>query len=65
MTEPQPACLYCQRTSEQIPLVLLEFHSEKQWICPQHLPILIHQPARLAPFLPGIEVLEDASPDPG
>jgi hypothetical protein len=27
------------------------------WICPQHLPILIHKPVRLAEKLPGLENL--------
>jgi hypothetical protein len=59
MTESNPACLYCQRASDQIPLIQLEYKNERHWICPQHLPILIHRPAELAEFLPGIEKLED------
>jgi len=58
MTESNPACLYCQRTSDQIPLIQLEYRNEPRWICPQHLPILIHKPAELAAFLPGLEGLE-------
>ncbi|MBN1668307.1 MAG: hypothetical protein JW862_14535 [Anaerolineales bacterium] len=33
------------------------------YICPQHLPILIHKPAQLADKLPGAEKLADSSPD--
>ena len=64
MPDPNPTCLYCGITSDQIPLVSLFFNGTPYWICPQHLPILIHQPAKLAGKLPGIENitgLEDAA----
>jgi hypothetical protein len=57
MTEAQPACLYCERTSDQAPLIALKFRGAEAWICPQHLPILIHKPDQLAGKLPGIETL--------
>jgi hypothetical protein len=44
---------------------LLQFHAEQRWICPQHLPILIHQPDKLAPFLPGIGSWEAPDHDHG
>jgi hypothetical protein len=55
-----PVCLYCNRTSDQIPLINLEFNRQDYWICPQHLPILIHEPGKLADYLPGIEGVEGA-----
>ncbi len=57
MSNSKPACVYCQRTSDEIPLVVLEYQGETWWICPQHFPILIHQPAKLAGKLPGVERL--------
>lgn len=46
-------CLYCERDSNQVPLLALEFQGYDLWICAQHLPILIHQPTKLADKLPG------------
>ncbi|MFC1878520.1 hypothetical protein ACFLZW_01275 [Chloroflexota bacterium] len=48
-------CLYCERTPEQIPLINLAYKEGNYWICPQHLPILIHKPAQLADKLPGAD----------
>ncbi len=51
-------CLYCDRTSDEVPLINLRFKGKELWICPQHFPILIHKPAQLADKLPGLEALE-------
>lgn len=48
------ACLYCDRTSDEVPLVPVHFKGEALWICNEHLPILIHQVNKLADKLPGI-----------
>jgi hypothetical protein len=45
-------CLHCQRTSEQVPLLELTYKNETLWICPQHLPILIHKPTQLKELFP-------------
>ena len=52
----QLRCLYCEKTSEEMPLIRLTFQGKELWICPQHLPLLIHEPAKLAGKLPGIKV---------
>jgi hypothetical protein len=41
-THAEPRCLVCDRTQELTPLVPLQYRTERTWICPQHLPILIH-----------------------
>ena len=38
----------------------MQFQGNTYWICPQHLPILIHDPARLVGILPGAENLRPA-----
>ncbi len=53
-------CLFCNRDSDQVPLITLNFQGSKVWICPQHLPILIHDPAQLVGKLPGAENLTPA-----
>lgn len=53
-------CLACQRGTEQTPLIQLEYRGSTLWICPQHLPVLIHDPARLIGKVPGAEDLTPA-----
>ena len=50
----EDACLYCDRTSHEVPLVPVHFKGEARWICNEHLPILIHQAHKLSEKLPGI-----------
>lgn len=57
MTETRPQCAYCKRDSDQIPLLALHYQGTEAWICSQHLPILIHEPAKLVGRLPGAENL--------
>jgi hypothetical protein len=58
MSDSTPACLVCQQTNQQIPLLPLIFGDETYYICPSHLPVLIHQPQKLAGLLPGAEKLQ-------
>lgn len=57
MSDNTPTCLYCQRSDELVPLLQVAFRGTQYWICPQHLPIMIHKPEQLADRLPGIEVI--------
>lgn len=52
------SCLACGRDTQDVPLIRLEYREGTFWICPQHLPVLIHDPARLAGLLPGAEGME-------
>ena len=53
-------CLACKRDSHATPLVQLVYRDSALWICPQHLPMLIHDPASLVGVLPGAENLSPA-----
>jgi hypothetical protein len=53
-------CLACGRASAEIPLLPVEYRNQRLWICPQHLPILIHDPQRLAGTLAGAEDMQPA-----
>ncbi len=44
-------CFYCKITEREVPLIRLTFREEILYICPQHLPILIHKPDQLAEIL--------------
>jgi hypothetical protein len=54
------SCLACGRAADATPLIALSYRGVSYWICPQHLPILIHDPARLAGRLPGAEDMRAA-----
>ena len=60
MSPTYEKCLYCERDADQIPLISLQFRGQALWICPQHLPILIHKPEQLADTLPGAVFLGGA-----
>lgn len=51
-------CLFCKRDENEIPLVQLDFKGQNHWICPQHIPVLIHDPQKLTGMLPGAENME-------
>jgi len=46
-------CLMCGRTSDEAPLLVLRYKDQDKWVCPQHLPILIHKPQQIADQFPG------------
>jgi len=48
-------CLKCGADNHQAPLIRLDYLDAEYWICPQHLPVLIHDPAGLIGSLPGAE----------
>ena len=54
----EPTCLLCERDSNATPLITLEYRGSSFRICPQHLPVLIHDPTRLAGILPGAEEMQ-------
>ena len=59
-TDNRPSCVACGRGSDQTPLIRVEFRDRPFHICPQHLPVLIHDPAQLIGRLPGAETLSPA-----
>ncbi|MCU0411569.1 MAG: hypothetical protein MUE68_05145 [Bacteroidetes bacterium] len=52
---PTPTCLACGRTQSEVPLITLSYQDRSFLICPQHLPVLIHNPQALVGKLPGAE----------
>lgn len=41
-------CLYCERSSDEVPLITFEYKEEAYYICTAHLPILLHKPELFA-----------------
>lgn len=58
--ETDKSCLFCHRDERATPLVHLSYQDGALYICPQHLPVLIHDPQRLVGVLPGAERLAPA-----
>jgi hypothetical protein len=54
MTPSKELCVYCERDSSQVPLLVVNYQGQDLSICAQHLPVLIHSPAKLADKLPGL-----------
>jgi hypothetical protein len=53
-------CLACGRSQKEIPLITLSYQDRSFHICPQHLPVLIHNPQMLVGKLPGAEGMAPA-----
>ena len=60
MTQQNKTCLVCNQSQQQIPLINLAYQNGDLWICPQHLPVLIHNPQMLTGKLPGAEGMKPA-----
>lgn len=56
----RPTCLACGRSQREIPLITLSYQDRTFHICPQHLPVLIHNPQMLVGKLPGAEGMSPA-----
>lgn len=47
MSDENKTCLVCKKTEEEIPLVIMTYRGNELRICPQHIPLLIHEPHKL------------------
>ena len=56
----QAQCVACGQSQKEVPLISISFQDKNFWICPQHLPMLIHDPRSLTGKLPGAEGMEPA-----
>ena len=51
-------CVYCNGSSDDMPVIPFEYKGEQKYICAQHLPILIHKPEQLAGKLKDADKLQ-------
>ncbi len=58
MQDSMPRCLVCEQSSQEVPLLSVSYQDQQYWICPTHLPILIHKPDQLIGKLPGADKLK-------
>lgn len=53
-------CLVCKKSSEETPVTKFHYKDSAFYICPQHLPVLIHHPNELTGLLDGAETFQGA-----
>ena len=58
--ERKKQCLVCNRGESEIPMTRFYYKETDFFICAQHIPILIHDPQKLAGLIPDAEKLEGA-----
>ena len=58
MDNNQKVCLVCNQDENQVPLVQVDYKQRNYFICPQHIPMLIHNPDQLEGKLPGAENMQ-------
>lgn len=60
MNDTTDSCILCSRDASTVPLIEFAYKGRRWAICSEHLPVLIHDPARLEGVLPGAEGLQPA-----
>jgi len=50
-------CLVCDKSSNETPVTNFYYQESEFYICPQHLPVLIHNPQELVGLLDGADKL--------
>ena len=51
-------CLVCKKPSAEVPVTKFYYQESEFYICPQHIPILIHHPEQLTGLLEGADKLQ-------
>ncbi|MFH6768976.1 hypothetical protein V8G56_09530 [Gaetbulibacter aquiaggeris] len=54
----EKTCLVCKKSSQQTPVTKFYHKDSEFYICPQHIPILIHNPQELVGLLEGADKLQ-------
>lgn len=54
----EKSCIVCKKTSEEIPVTEWYYKDNTFFICPKHMPTLIHNPHELVNHLPGADGFE-------
>lgn len=51
-------CLVCEKSSNETPVTKFHYQESEFYICPQHIPVLIHRPQELVGLLDGADKLQ-------
>ncbi|WP_036820689.1 hypothetical protein [Polaribacter sp. Hel1_85] len=52
------SCLVCKKSSTETPVTKFYYQESEFYICPQHIPVLIHKPHELEGLLDGADKLQ-------
>ena len=52
------SCLVCKKSSNETPVTKFYYQESNFYICPQHIPILIHNPQELVGLLDGADKMQ-------
>ncbi len=55
MEHNENTCIVCKRNEDEIPLIIMKYKGKELRICPQHIPVLIHDPQKLVGMVEGAE----------
>lgn len=55
MSNKKPVCVLCGKADTELPLIRLSYNSVEYFLCPEHMPMLIHHPDTLVGKIPGAE----------
>ena len=50
-------CIVCNSSKEEVPVTKFEYKNSEFYICPQHIPVLIHDPQKLVGLIPDADKL--------
>lgn len=50
-----PTCVLCGKKDSDLPLIKLSYNKNDYYVCPEHMPMLIHNPEALVGQMPGAE----------
>ncbi|MBN2615012.1 MAG: hypothetical protein JXR71_04900 [Bacteroidales bacterium] len=50
-------CIVCNASHNEVPVTRFEYKESVFYICPQHIPVLIHDPQKLVGLIPDAENL--------
>jgi len=48
-------CLVCKKSSAEIPVTKFYYQESEFYICPQHMPVIIHNPQQLIGLIDGAD----------
>jgi len=52
-------CLVCKTSSDETPVTKFYYQESEFYICPQHMPVIIHNPKELVGLLPGADKFQE------
>lgn len=50
-------CVFCGASHNDVPVTRFEYKESEFYICPQHIPVLIHDPQKLIGLIPDADKL--------